>query len=130
MENIKYFFYGEQGLLDTLEPLEQTGVAHSGINRSPEEQEDISIIQRSGIRMAMLSYTCDMNRNHYGKKHLIHEVHFSNEGLDLSLAERHVDSRGKKHLLFYSLGDFVSYHFRRGGADKRGRQLSAGAYDP
>lgn len=161
--------YGEQGLLDTLEQLDRAGVAHSGTNRSLEEQEDVLIVQRNGIRMAMLSYTCDMNGNHYEKNYLINEVRFNDEKPDLSLVERHIalarkkgadvilasihwgwefemyphsnlvqaahklaelgvdvilgshphvsqpmeryiDSRGKNHLIFYSLGDFVSYH--------------------
>ena len=161
--------YGEQGLLDTLAQLDRAGIAHSGTNRNPEEQEDVLILQHNGIRMAMLSYTCDMNGNCYKKKHLINEVRFNDEAPDLSLVERHValarekgadvilasihwgwefemyphsnlvqaahqlaemgvdvilgshphvsqpmeryiDSRGKSHLFFYSLGDFVSYH--------------------
>lgn len=82
--------YGEQGLLDTLDCLERRGALHSGTNRSPEEQEDVLIVERDGIKIALLSYTCDMNGNEYEKKHLINEVRFNDEHPDLSLVERHV----------------------------------------
>lgn len=82
--------YGEQGLLDTLDCLDRRKALHSGTNRTPEEQEDVLVVERSGIKLALLSYTCDMNGNEYEKRHLINEVRFNDEHPDLSLVERHV----------------------------------------
>ena len=82
--------YGEQGLLDTLDCLDRRGALHSGTNRTPAEQEDVLVVERNGIKIALLSYTCDMNGNEYEKKHLINEVRFNDEAPDFSLVERHV----------------------------------------
>ncbi len=161
--------YGEQGLLDTLDCLDGRNALHSGTNRTAEEQEDVLVVEKNGIKMALLSYTCDMNGNHYEKKHLINEVRFNDETVDLSMVYRHIEKarekgadvivasvhwgwefemyphkniieaghalaeagvdvilgshphvsqpmeqyrskEGKRHLIIYSLGDFVSYH--------------------
>lgn len=59
--------YGEQGLLDTLDCLDRRGALHSGTNRTPAEQEDVLVVERNGIKIALLSYTCDMNGNEYEK---------------------------------------------------------------
>lgn len=82
--------YGEQGLLDTLDCLDRRNVLHSGTNRTLEEQEDVLIVERNGIKIALLSYTCDMNGNSYEKKYLINEVRFNDEAADLSLVMHHV----------------------------------------
>lgn len=82
--------YGEQGLLDTLDCLDQRGALHSGTNRTPAEQEDVLVVERNGIKLALLSYTCDMNGISYEKKHLINEVRFNDEHPDLSLVERQI----------------------------------------
>lgn len=82
--------YGEEGLLATLDSLDRRGALHSGTNRTPQEQEAVLVIQRNGIKVALLSYTFDMNGNEYEKKHLINEVRFNDEAPDLSLVERHI----------------------------------------
>ena len=82
--------YGEQGLLDTLDCLDRRQALHAGTCRTPEEQEDVLVVERNGIRIALLSYTCDMNGNEYEKKYLINEVRFNDEQPDFSLVERHV----------------------------------------
>ena len=82
--------YGEQGLLDTLDCLDRRSALHSGTSRTPKEQEDVLIVERDRIKIALLSYTCDMNGNEYEKKHLINEVRFNDEKPNFSLVERHV----------------------------------------
>lgn len=82
--------YGEEGLLATLDSLDRRGALHSGTNRTPEEQAGVLIVERRGIKTALLSYTFDMNGNTYEKKHLINEVRFNDEDPDLSLVERHI----------------------------------------
>jgi len=84
------FDYGERGLLDTLDCLDRRGALHSGTNRTPEEQEDVLVVERGGIKIALLSYTCDMNGVEYEKKYLINEVRFNDEHPDLSLVERQI----------------------------------------
>lgn len=82
--------YGEQGLLDTLDCLDRRSALHSGTSRTPKEQEDVLIVERDRIKIALLSYTCDMNGNEYEKKHLINEVRFNDEKPNFSMVERHV----------------------------------------
>lgn len=90
------FDHGEGGLFATLDCLEKRGCYHSGTNRNREEQEDVLVIEKNGIRIAMLSYTFDMNGNHYENKALINEVRFNDRNPDLSLVKRHVKRAGEK----------------------------------
>lgn len=78
------------GDLMAVDCLDRRGALHSGTNRTPAEQEDVLVVERNGIKIALLSYTCDMNGNEYEKKHLINEVRFNDEAPDFSLVERHV----------------------------------------
>ena len=48
------------------------------------------IVERNGIKLAMLAYTADMNGNECPKPCLINEVRFNDEHPDFSLVERHV----------------------------------------
>lgn len=82
--------YEEEGLLATLDCLEQENCYFSGTNRTCEAQEDVLIIEKNGLRAAMLSYTCDMNGNRYDKQHLINEVRFNDEVCDFGLVERQI----------------------------------------
>lgn len=84
--------WGEKGLLATIDELERAGVYFSGTNRSPEEQEDVEVIDLNGIKIAMLSYTMDLNGREVdkGKEYLVNEVRFNDEVCDISLIERHV----------------------------------------
>ncbi len=82
--------YGEEGLLATLDLLDQKDCWYSGTNRTPADQEDVLIIEKNGIKIAMLSYTFDMNGNEYEKKHLINEVRFNDESVDLTLVQKHI----------------------------------------
>ena len=82
--------HGEDGLLATLDALEKKDCWFFGTNRTPEQQEDVLVIEKNGIKIAMLAYTFDMNGNKYEKKHLINEVRFSDETVDISLVQRHI----------------------------------------
>jgi len=88
--------YGEAGLLATLDILEQKGCWFSGTNRTPEQQEDVLIVEKNGIKTAFLAYTFDMNGNQYEKKHLINEVRFNDETVDISLVRRHIQRAKEK----------------------------------
>ncbi|MET1249476.1 CapA family protein [Sporolactobacillus sp. STCC-11] len=84
--------WGEQGVLATLNVLKQSGAYHSGTNNNLTEQEDVLVIEKNGIRIAMLSYTFDVNGNKCpdGKTYLVNEVRFNDEECDLSMVKKHV----------------------------------------
>ena len=90
--------WGEEGLLATIEELERIGVNFSGTNRSREEQEDVKIINLNGIKIAMLSYTMDLNGREIdeGKDYLVNEVRFNDEYCDISLIKRHIKKAKEK----------------------------------
>ena len=54
--------YGEAGLLATLDELDRRGAAHSGTNRSPQEQTQALVLDVGGVRVAGLSATFDPQR--------------------------------------------------------------------
>lgn len=90
--------WGEEGLLATIDELERAGVYFSGTNRSREEQEDVKIINLNGIKIAMLSYTMDLNGREIdeGKDYLVNEVRFNDEYCDISLIKRHIKKAKEK----------------------------------
>lgn len=90
--------WGKEGLLATIEELENAGVYFSGTNRSTEEQEDVKIIDLNGIKVAMLAYTMDLNGRSVpkGKEYLVNEVRFNDEVCDISLIKRHVKKAKEK----------------------------------
>jgi poly-gamma-glutamate capsule biosynthesis protein CapA/YwtB (metallophosphatase superfamily) len=47
--------------VDTLDQLDEIGIAHVGTYRSPEEKKAPFIVDIEGIRVAFLSYTADVN---------------------------------------------------------------------
>jgi poly-gamma-glutamate capsule biosynthesis protein CapA/YwtB (metallophosphatase superfamily) len=54
---------GAEGLLRTIEVLDEAGIAHTGTYASAEAARDLLIVERSGIRIGILSYTRHTNRN-------------------------------------------------------------------
>lgn len=82
--------YDEEGLLATLDELDKRGVAHSGTNRSPEEQETAFVMEVGGVRFAMISATYSTNGREYEKKYLLNEVRFDDVPCDLSFIERQI----------------------------------------
>ena len=69
--------YDEAGLLATLDELDRRGAAHSGTNRSPQEQTQALVLDVGGVRVAELSATFDLNDRAYEKKWLLNEVRFN-----------------------------------------------------
>lgn len=92
MANNHCYDYGREGLLETLDRVEETGAFHSGTNRTPKEKEAAAVFEKKGVRMAMLSYTCDLNGNQCDEPYLMNEVRFNDEIPDCSLIERQVAS--------------------------------------
>lgn len=54
---------GREGLLRTIEVLDETGIAHTGTYASAESARDLLLLERGGIRVGLLSYTKHTNRN-------------------------------------------------------------------
>lgn len=92
MANNHCYDYGKEGLLETLDRVEQTGAFHSGTNRMPGDREKALVFEQKGISMAMLSYTCDLNGNPCGEPYLMNEVRFNDEIPDCTLIEKQVAS--------------------------------------
>jgi len=49
--------YGGEGLLQTIEILDQAGIAHAGAGHNLEEAHKIALLEQKGTRVAFLSYT-------------------------------------------------------------------------
>lgn len=90
--------YDKSGVLATLDVLEKTGAYHSGTNRSFEQQQDVLIIEKNNIKIAMLSYTFDLN----GKKlpteesYLVNEVRFNDQFCNTEMIEKHIAQAREK----------------------------------
>lgn len=52
---------GERGVLRTLEQLDRVGLKHTGTFRSGEEREEILVLEKEGIQIAILAYTYGTN---------------------------------------------------------------------
>ena len=84
--------YDEAGLLATLDELDRRGAAHSGTNRSPQEQTQALVLDVGGVRVAELSATFDLNDRAYEKKWLLNEVRFNDTPCDFTLMEQLIAS--------------------------------------
>lgn len=49
--------YGVEGILQTMEVLDASGVSHAGAGRTAKEAHTPTIIEKKGVRVALLSYT-------------------------------------------------------------------------
>ncbi|QNO15981.1 CapA family protein [Alkalicella caledoniensis] len=83
---------GEQGLLDTLDFLDARGYPHVGTARTQEEQDDIPIVEKNGIKTAFISYTYSLNGLDpiVGKEYMTNVIRLNKPDEDLSLIQRHV----------------------------------------
>ena len=84
--------YDEAGLLATLDELDRRGAAHSGTNRSPQEQTQALVLDVGSVRVAELSATFDLNDRAYEKKWLLNEVRFNDTPCDFTLIEQLIAS--------------------------------------
>lgn len=83
---------GETGIMDTLDFLDDKGYGHVGTSRTPEEQDDIPIIEKNGIKVAFISYTYCLNGVDPvpGKEYMTNDLRLNKPDTDISLIERHV----------------------------------------
>jgi hypothetical protein len=50
-----------EGIVETCNFLDAKGIAHTGANRTPQDQDKILMLERIGIKIAVLSYTFSTN---------------------------------------------------------------------
>jgi poly-gamma-glutamate capsule biosynthesis protein CapA/YwtB (metallophosphatase superfamily) len=70
--------YGWQGIVRTLDRLDQVGIAHVGTNRSLAEKNTPLIVDIQGIKVAFLNYTEFVNGNGSVKGHEAYAVNILN----------------------------------------------------
>ncbi len=97
---------GEDGVLKTIEFLDQKGIKHVGTARSEEEQDAFPIVEKNGIRIAFLSYTFSLNALVCpdGKGYLANHLNLNEEAPDLSLIVRQAQlarQRGAEFLVVF-----------------------------
>ncbi len=100
--------WGEQGLLATLDVLEDSGAYYSGTAASQAEQDDVLVVERNGIKVALLAYTFDLNgyKRPADKPYLVNEVRFNdvNPEPDYSLIQKQValaKAKGAQWIIAY-----------------------------
>ena len=89
--------YGTPGLEATMDAMDRHGVAWSGINRRPEDQEKALVLEVNGIRFAMLSATYDLNGNDCEQPWQVNEVRFDDVPCDLSLIGRQIEDARRQN---------------------------------
>ena len=81
---------GMQGIVNTRKNLKAAGIQTTGAYEKKEQRDDILVVERNGIRFAILAYTYDTNQwidaeNSFAINHFLNEEHM-------------FDDRGKKQL--------------------------------
>lgn len=68
--------FGEQGVVATLDALDEAGLQHAGTARSPEEDQQSTLYEPGGIRVAQLSYAFGFNgyTRPAGKEWLVDQI--------------------------------------------------------
>jgi len=83
---------GEEGLIATLDFLDSKGYKHVGTSRTRQEQDDIPIIEKNGIKVAFISYTYSLNGSELtpGNEYMANYLRLNKPDTDISLIQRHV----------------------------------------
>ncbi len=83
---------GEHGVISTLDFLDSKGYPHVGTARTKEEQNDIPIIEKNGIKTAFISYTYCLNGEDSipGKEYMTNLIRLNKPETDISLIKEHV----------------------------------------
>jgi poly-gamma-glutamate synthesis protein (capsule biosynthesis protein) len=89
---------GVDGLFETCEFLNKTGVTWVGTGRTKEERDDLPVVERSGIKYGFLSWTFGLNNyeNPEDKPYLSNHLRINLENPDLSPITRDVEILRKK----------------------------------
>jgi len=83
---------GEEGIISTLDFLDSRGYKHVGTARNREEQKNIPIIDKNGIKTAFLSYTYCLNGEDPipGKEYMTNMLRLNKADTDISIIKEHV----------------------------------------
>jgi poly-gamma-glutamate synthesis protein (capsule biosynthesis protein) len=90
---------GEEGLIKTLDFLDNKKVSYVGTARTPEEQDDIPVLTFGNLRVAFLGYTFSLNRQKTpsGKEYMANLLRLNRPDCDISLIRRQIEiARNKK----------------------------------
>ncbi|MDR3337283.1 MAG: CapA family protein [Treponema sp.] len=89
---------GEEGLLQTLDFLDQKRVIHAGTSRSVEEQDNFPVVDIKGIRVAILSYTFSLNRSKppEGREYLVNHLRLNLPGCDITQIKKQIEFARKE----------------------------------
>ncbi|MBK5344715.1 CapA family protein [Pseudomonas sp. TH49] len=86
--------WGDDSVVATLDVLKKSKALYAGTAASKAEQDDIVIYEKNGIRVALLSFTMDLNgyKTPIDKSYLVNEVRFNDvdPAPDYSLIKRQV----------------------------------------
>lgn len=82
---------GEEGLIATLDFLDSKGYPHVGTSRSKEEQYDIPIIEKNGIKVGFISYTYSLNGKEQpvGKEYIANYIRLNKPETDIEIIREH-----------------------------------------
>lgn len=85
---------GEEGLISTLDILDEIGCAHVGTARTQADRDDVLVIEKNGVRIAFLSYTFSLNGKETpeGKPYMANYIRLNTPDFDPALIEQHVKS--------------------------------------
>ncbi len=84
-----------EGIATTCDFLDKKGILHTGASRTPEEQDEVLVVERSGAKIAVLSYTFSTNYIPLEEdfKHGVNLVRFNalnDSDYDPSLIHKHI----------------------------------------
>lgn len=82
---------GEEGLIETLDFLEKERYRQVGTARSEEEQNNIPVIKKNGIKFGNISYTFSLNGDNdpEGKEYMVNHIKLNKPDTDISLIKKH-----------------------------------------
>lgn len=84
--------YKADGVKATLDVLDRYGAYHAGSYRTPEEQSQILMIEKNGIKTAMLNWTFDLNgyKLDPNQTFYVNEVRFNDKDTDMTLCHKQI----------------------------------------
>jgi hypothetical protein len=89
---------GTEGLLATLDFLDNRGCGHCGTSRTAEEQMNVPVIQKNNIKIAFLSYTYALNGKELpvDKGFMVNYIRLNKPDTDLSLVREQAAAAREK----------------------------------
>lgn len=84
---------GPEGVVTTLDFLDERGLLHTGTARSPEEADTLLLVEEKGFKIAFLSWTFGLNGKKLpaGQEYLVNTFRINLPGIDISPVTKQVD---------------------------------------